>query len=405
VTGRKSLPAELVAQIVARTDGVPLFIEELTKTVLESGIVIEEGDRYALAQPLTPLTIPTTLEGSLLARLDRLPTTREVVQIGAALGRRFSHELISAIAMVPEPQLNDAMTQLVGSGLVFQRGTPPDAEYMFKHALVQDAAYATLLRSRRQQIHARIVSTLENQFTELVTNQPQVIAHHCVEAGLNEKAVAYWLKSGQLAVARSAMTEAVAQLQKGLDLLAGLPDSPWRREHELELRIALGQALIGAKGYAAPAVGEVFARAHVLAVQLNRSDHIVPLLWGQWTFHLARSELRLALSLAERIEQIGEAEDNVVLRLLGYRVHGMTCFHLGEFVAALALFERCHGLNDPAHRAVDAAQSAEDPYAVVLAYLAQTLTALGCLDQGRARINEALREAHAGTRAAPGGLD
>ena len=185
----------------------------------------------------------------------------------------------------------------------------------------------------------------------------------------------------------------MAQLQKGLDLLAGLPDSPWRREHELELRIALGQALIGAKGYAAPAVGEVFARAHVLAVQLNRSDHIVPLLWGQWTFHLARSELRLALSLAERIEQIGEVEDNVVLRLLGHRVHGMTRFHLGEFVAARALFARCHGLNDPAHRAVDAVLSAEDPYAVVLAYLAQTLTALGCLDQGRARINEALREA------------
>src|SRR6202023_1245121 len=252
------LPQEIAAQITDRTDGVPLFIEELTKAVVESGLLVEAGDRYVATGPVSPLAIPTSLHASLLARLDRLAPTRDVAQIAAALGRQFSHELVSAVAAMPPLQLDDALAQLVRAELIFRRGTPPDAEYTFKHALVQDAAYGTLLRSRRQQIHARIAATLEDQFPEIVAAQSALLAQHCAEAGLREKAVVYWLKAGQQALARSAMTEAVAQLRKGLDVLAGLPDGPWRRQQELDLQIALRPALAATQGYSAPEVAKNF---------------------------------------------------------------------------------------------------------------------------------------------------
>jgi predicted ATPase len=239
VTGGKVLPMEIADQIVDRTDGVPLFIEELTKSVIESGIVTEAGDHYAAVGPVAPLAIPTSLHASLLARLDRLAPTREVAQIGAALGRQFSHELISAVTQIPQTQLDDALAQLVRAELMFRRGTPPDAEYTFKHALVQDAAYGTLLRSRRQQLHGRITAVLESQFPEIVKTHPEVLALHCAEAGLTEPALGYWLEAGRQAIAKCAMAEAVAQLRKGLDLLSGVPDSALRREQEINLHMTL----------------------------------------------------------------------------------------------------------------------------------------------------------------------
>jgi len=204
MTGGKALPKEIADQIIDRTDGVPLFIEELTKTVVESGILTEAGDHYTVTGSVAPLAIPTSLHTSLLARLDRLAPTREVAQIGAALGRQFSHELISAVATMPQQQLDDALAQLVSAELIFRRGTPPDAEYTFKHALVRDAAYSTLLRSRRHQIHGRIATTLENQFSEIIATQPALMAQHCADAGINEKAAGYYLKAGQQAISRSA---------------------------------------------------------------------------------------------------------------------------------------------------------------------------------------------------------
>jgi predicted ATPase len=307
-----------------------------------------------------------------------------VVQIAAALGRQFSHELISAVALMPPQQLDDALAQLVQAELIFRRGTPPDAEYTFKHALVQDAAYGTLLRSRRQQIHARIAATLEDQ----VVAQPALLARHCSEAGLAEKAVGYWLKAGQQAMARSAMMEAVAQLQKGLDVLSGLPDGPSRRQQELDLQIALRPALAATKGWSATDVGETIARARALAEQIERPESVVPLLSGQWVFHVVRAEHKLALPLTEQIEKIGEARNDVTAQLLGRRANGMTRFYLGEFVAARALLEQCHGLSDPAHRAAAGAilTTPDPPLAVTLAYL-------GYIDQARSRVNAALSEA------------
>ena len=311
VTGGKVLPQEIADQITDRTDGVPLFIEELTKAVVESGLLVEAGDRYVATGPVTALAIPTSLQESLLARLDRLAPTSDVAQIAAALGRQFSHELISAVAAMPRQQLDDALAQLVNAELIFRRGTPPDAEYTFKHALVQEAAYGTLLRSRRQQIHARIAATLEDQFPDIVVAQPALLARHCAEAGLAEKAVVYWLKAGQQALARSATTEAAAQLRKGLDALDGLPDGPGRRQQELDLQLALGHALIATKGHSAPEVGESFARARALAEQIDRPEYVWRVFFGQWTFHRNRGEYQLALALAEQVEKIGEARNDV----------------------------------------------------------------------------------------------
>ena len=346
VTGGKALPKEITDQIIDRTDGVPLFIEELTKTVVESGIVTEAGDHYALAGPMGPLAIPTSLQASLLARLDRLAPTREVAQIGAALGRSFSYELISAVAGMPHQKLDEALDQLASAELIFQRGTPPDAEYTFKHALVQDAAYSTLLRSRCQQLHGRIATTLEAQFPDIVTAQPALMAQHSSEAALTEKAVGYWLKAGQQATARSAMTEAVAQLQKGLDLLKSMSDTSARQQQELDLRITLGQALIATKSWAAPLVGETYARAHLLAEQLDRPDYLFPLLFGQVVFHHLRGEHKLALSLAQQMEEIGQTRGDAALVHVGHTLHGMIRCVMGEFVAARTILAQNYGMTD-----------------------------------------------------------
>jgi class 3 adenylate cyclase len=392
VTGGKVLPQEIADQITNRTDGVPLFIEELTKAVVESGLLVEASDRYVATGPVTPLAIPTSLQASLLARLDRLTPTRDLAQVAAALGRHFSHELISAVAAMPRQQLDDGLAQLANAELIFRRGTPPDAEYTFKHSLVQDAAYGTLLRSRRQQIHARIAATLEDQFPEIVVSQPALLARHSAEAGLADKAVAYWLKAGGQAMARSAMTEAVAQLRKGLDVLIGLPDGPRRRQQELDLQLALRPALAFTKGLSAPEVGETIARARELAEQLDRPEYLVRLSFGQWAFHFGRSEYKLALSFAEQIEEIAKARNDVRTQLRGRRANGLTRLHLGEFVTASALLDQCHGLADPSHRGIGAGL-AEDPYATMLAYLALTLAYLGYIDQSRLRLEEALSEA------------
>jgi tetratricopeptide (TPR) repeat protein len=372
---------------------VPLFIEELTKTVVESGIVTEAGDHYALAGPMGPLAIPTSLHASLLARLDRLAPTREVVQIGAALGRSFSYELISAVAGMPQQKLDGALEQLANAELIFRRGVPPNAEYTFKHALVQDTTYSTLLRSRRQQLHGRIAATLEGQFTEIIAAQPQVMARHCAEAGFDEKAVGYWLKAGEHSAARSAMVEAVSQLRNGLNLLAVQPESPSRTQQELDLRIALGGALMATEGFAASAVGENYARARDLAELLDRPDYLVPVLYGNSQWHCFRAEWSEALPPAKRLAQIGTARNDDRALLLGGYLQGMARFCLGEFVAARLLFEQCHGLSDPERREMFSGGTPLDLRISTLGWLAVTYTYLGFLDQGRAWTDAALLEA------------
>lgn len=260
VAGGKSLPLEVRNQILAKTEGIPLFIEELTKTVLESSLLVDEGDHYVLSGPLPSLAIPSTLQDSLMARLDRLSPAKEVAQIGACIGRVFHHRLLVAVTGSDSATLEGALQQLEKSELVYRRGIAPEATYTFKHALVQDTAYQSLLKSRKQQMHAGIASTLESQFPEIGEAEPETLAHHYTAAGLAEQAVDYWLKAGQQALKRSANPEAIAHLSKGLELVASLPDSQGRLRQEIHLQTALGVTLMAAKGFAAPDVLQAFLR-------------------------------------------------------------------------------------------------------------------------------------------------
>jgi class 3 adenylate cyclase/predicted ATPase len=391
VTGGKILPKEIVDQIVDRTDGVPLFVEELTKSIVEGGLLTDLGDRYALSKPLQPLAIPTSLRASLLARLDRSAPTREVAQIGAALGRSFSHELIAAVAQMPPRKLDDALVQLMQAELIFRRGTPPDAAYTFKHALLQDATYDTLLRSRRQELHGRIVVTLEDRFPEIVETQPEVLARHCTEAGFAEKAVSYWVKAGRQAISQCAMIEAVAQLSKGLDLLSGIHDSVARQQQELDLQIALGHALLATKGYGASEPGEAYVRARQLCEQLNRPAQLGTILAGQFAFRQVRAELEQAERHAEEISQLGDALDDVMWKCLGWVYRGHTCTYLGKFTDASICAANAMRLWEPQYRAL--ALTPADPYVVSLIFLSRALLCLGQIARARLLGDEALAEA------------
>src|SRR6266568_780327 len=240
----KALPPEVVEQVVAKTDGVPLFVEELTKMVLESGLLQEQEEGYELTGPLPPLAIPTTLHDSLMARLDRLATVKGLAQLGATLGREFSYELLQAVSPWDEGTLRHGLHQLVAAEFLYQRGGPPQATYTFKHALIQDAAYASLLKSTRQQYHQRIATVLETQFPEMTATQPELLAHHYTEAGSHAPAVGYWQQAGTRALQRSANVEAIAHVQRGIELLTTLPDTPQRTQHEFDLLTTLGPALL-----------------------------------------------------------------------------------------------------------------------------------------------------------------
>jgi tetratricopeptide (TPR) repeat protein len=389
IAGNVALPREIVQEITERTDGVPLFVEELTNAVLESGA------QTALSSvPHPAVSVPATLHASLMARLDRLgPAASDVAQTGAAIGREFGHELLASVADLPEPQLREALDRLANSGLLFVRGTPPHASYIFKHALVQDAAYGTMLRSRRQQLHARIAANLEDRFPEVVLTQPALLAQHCEKAGQTERAVEYWLKAGQHALARSAMTEAETLLRRGLSLAADLPDGA-RQEHELELLIALASVLTAVQGPGAPAAFEANARARQLCGELNRPERLLPILSGLWLYHMVRNALDRAQQLVDEMRWRGELRDDVAMLYTACRASGMVCFFRGDFETARAELERALSLYEPRRRAsLAVAISSVDPLVDVLSVLATTLTCCGFLDQARLRCEAAVAEA------------
>jgi predicted ATPase len=387
------LPDEVVAQIVDRTDGVPLFVEELTKSVLESGLLREEGDRYVLDRALTPFAIPSSLHDSLMARLDRLASVRLVAQIGAAIGREFPYALLRAVSRLADDELQAALGRLVASELVFQKGTPPDAGYIFKHALVQDAAHGSLLRSSRQQLHAQIAEALEAQSPELMESQPELFAQHYAEAGLVEKAVAYWGKAGRRSAARSAMSEAAAQLQKGLDQLTLLPDNSERQRQELEIRSSLGTVLLVVKGYAAPETGYAYARARELWEQLGSPSQFLGVPFGQSTYHLYRGELELALPLDEDLLRLSSQHNDSAGLVLGHQSFGRNLFFVGRFVSSRSHLEQALTLHDPiSHRSL-VHQVGSHPHVNSQAYLGIDLFCLGFPDQALARSSAAIAEA------------
>ena len=282
VVGNTLLPADIRMDIVERTDGIPLFVEEMTKAVLEAG-----GERGAMqtaaAIPSPARAVPASLYASLMARLDRLgPAAREVAQAGAAIGRRFSHELLLAAAQLNLVQAEGALDRLIAAGLVFKRGTPPSADYQFKHALVQDTAYGSLLRGPRQTLHARIATAMRERYTDVAERAPEVLAHHLTEAGQPDAAAAYWLEAGRRAAGRSANIEAVAHLTRGITGLNGLPDTRERRQQELTLQLALGPALMATGGFGEPRAVGTYERACHLAETLGEDRSRFAALWGSW---------------------------------------------------------------------------------------------------------------------------
>jgi class 3 adenylate cyclase/predicted ATPase len=397
ISADRALPGEVVEQIVERTDGVPLFVEELTKTVLESGLLHAEADRYVLDRALTPLAIPTTLRDSLMARLDRLDSVKRVAQIGAAIGREFPYTLLRIVSGVYEDELQTALGRLVASELVFERGTPPDAVYSFKHALIQDTAHGSLLRSARQQLHARIAEALETHFPEAIETQPEILAQHYAEAGLVEKSIASWGTAGRRSAARSAMSEAAAQLQKGLDQLALLPVTPERQRQELEFCSSLAAAFYAVRGVAAPETGQAYGRARKLCEQLDFPSEFLNVLWGESRYHAYRGRLDLALRLDGEMLTLSRQRNDSSGLISSLLTSGHNLMYSGRFSAARLQLEEALALEE--------AVALHDPnfyrsivhlgtHVVTLrAYLGNTLFILGYPDQALARTNAAIAEA------------
>jgi predicted ATPase len=381
VTGGHVLPAEVTEQIVAKTDGNPLFVEELTKTVLEAGILVEDAEGYRLEGPLPPLVIPETLQHSLMARLDRRAPVREIAQIGAAIGRDFSHSLLRAVVGRNESALKHGIAQLEQVGLVFRRGEPPDAVYSFKHVLVRDAAYESLLKTRRQQLHGRIARALEQSFADIAASQPEIVAHHFTAAGLVEPAIDYWLKAVQQAARRSANAEALNHLARGLELLPNIEDPTLRNKSELLLQTSLGNSLRATKGWSIDSVKHAYTRALQLCKESGFDEHTLPAVFGLWTWNFVRAALGEAQSLAERLVNIAENVDDSVYKVLAHQALGFTLFAHGKFAAAHAALERSMSMCEDSRAAAYLDLSAQDPRVHVRLYDGIVLWLLGYPDQ------------------------
>jgi class 3 adenylate cyclase/predicted ATPase len=393
IAGHKTLPEGVMTQIVERTDGVPLFIEELTKSVLESGLLREDRHSYVLDRAPPPFAIPTSLHDSLMARLDRLASVRLVAQIGAAVGREFSYELLRTVSRLPEDELQTALARLVASELVFQRGTPPEAVYTFKHALVQDAVHGSLLRSSREQLHAQIAEALETRSPELMDSQPELFGQHFAEAGVVEKSVAYWRKAGRRSVSRAAVMEAAAQFQKGLDQLALLPDNPERQQQELEFYSSLSAVLRAVKGQGATETGHAYARARELWERLGSPSEFVQIPYGQSRYHAHRGELDLAQSLDEDLLRLSRQRNDATGLVLGHLSSGVNFLFAGRFASSQLHLEEALALHESIPQRSLVQQAGVHPHIFSQAYLGNALFCLGFPDQALARSNANIPEA------------
>ncbi len=390
VADGKPLPPDVLQQVAIKTDGVPLFVEELTKTMLESGLLREEDGRYELRGPIPPVAIPDTLHDSLMARLDRLAMAKEVAQLGATLGRAFPYELLRAVSLLDEATLLKALGQLVEAELLYQRGLPPHTTYVFKHALIQEAAYQSLLKSTRQRHHGRIAQLLEAQFPETAETQPELLAHHFTEAGYLPRAIDFWHRAGQRALERSATLEAITHLTKGLNLLEALPETSERSRRELDLQFALGPALISAKGYAAPEVERAYSRALELCRAIGEPPQLFTALFGMYSFYLLRAEIRKARGMAEQCLDLAQSVQDRELLLEAHSAIGQTLFYLGEFPAALKHLEQGIVLYDREQHGAHAFRYGEDPGVGCRVHAAWTLWYLGYPDRSLKRATEAI---------------
>ena len=400
LVGNKELPADVMADIVERTDGIPLFVEEMTKAVLEAE---SEGKarRTAAAVPFSALSVPASLHASLMARLDRLGPAKEVAQIGAAIGREFSHALLAAVVHKPEPELGSALDRLIAAGLLFRQGVPPHATYLFKHALVQDAAYGTLLREPRRALHARIAEALESQLAEIAENQPELLARHCTEAGQIEKAAVLWGKAGQRSLERSALVEATEQLTRALDQIAVLPGTPALRREQIKLQVALITPLIHIKGYAAPETKTAVERAHLLIGQAEALGEppedpllLFAVLYGFSIVNYVAFNGDALRELAAQFLALAEKQGAIVPLVIGARLVGHSLLLTGDIAQSRAHYNRALALYDPAKHRQQALRFGHQEAGVgVLSHRSYALWLLGYPDAALADAEHALKHA------------
>ncbi len=399
VVGNKPIPAAIRQDIVERTDGIPLFVEEVTKAVLEAESD-DDAKRTAGVLPFPARAVPASLHASLMARLDRLGSAKEVAQIGAALGREFSHALLAAVARNPEPELASALTRLIATGLLFRQGVPPHATYLFKHALVQDAAYGSLLREPRRALHSRIVDVFESQFTEISESQPELLARHCTEAGLIEKAMVLWGKAGQRSLQRSAAVEASEQLTRAVSQIALLPSSPALRRQEITFQVALANALMHTKGYAASETRSAFDQARSLIERVEALGEspedpllLFSVLYGFWVANFVAFNGEALLELAAQFLALAEKQAASGPIVIGHRLLASSLASTGDLVKGKAHYDMAFALYDPAkHRAL-ATRFGQDVRVVILSLRAVILWILGYPDQARADAEGALADA------------
>jgi class 3 adenylate cyclase/predicted ATPase len=380
ITSGKALPAEVLDQIVAKTDGVPLFVEELIKSVLESGLLREENGAYVLATTLTPLAIPSTLHDSLTARLDRLSPVKEIAQIGAAIGREFSHRLLEAVSPIKGQALQEAVRQLMEAELIHGRGEPPNASYTFKHALVQDTAYGSLLRGRRQRIHADIAQALKQRFVD-EEYPPAIIAYHFTEAGLAESAASYWLAAAELALSQSAPTEAERHAGAGLALIPLAPEGPQRDALNLGLLVARANALVPLKSISAPETfAAMTAAKQLLDAGIGSDLQRVSILFGLCSATTLTARLKQALDLAHQIIEVAERRDDPTYQLVGRRMLGTIQLYTGRSREALESLQRGRKYRDPSRHRELSYRFGWDPGLAVLCFEVLARLSLGHLD-------------------------
>jgi class 3 adenylate cyclase/tetratricopeptide (TPR) repeat protein len=401
VTGNMSLPESVKQDIIERTDGIPLFVEEMTKAVLEAESE-SEARKTTAAVPSSSVAVPASLHASLMARLDRLGSAKEVAQIGAVIGREFSHGLLAAVVSEPEIDLVSTLERLTAADLLLRQGVPPHATYLFKHALIQDAAYGTLLRGPRRALHARIADTLESQFADIAETQPELVARHCTEAGLIEKAAGLWGKAGQRSIGRSALVEAAEQLTRALAQIKILPATPVLRRETIKLQVALATVLFHVKGYTAPETIAAFEHADAMIEQAEalgeRSDDDLlrfSVLYGQWTGNHSATNLVRALEVAKHFLVVAETQPLSAPLLMAHRVMGATLCLLGQFTTARQHLDRAVMLYSPKEHQSLATRFGQDIGVAALGYRAATLGRMGYPESALRDIEEALNTARA----------
>jgi class 3 adenylate cyclase/predicted ATPase/ABC-type transport system involved in cytochrome c biogenesis ATPase subunit len=388
IAGGRSLPAQILEQVLAKADGVPLFLEELTKAVLESGLLREAGDGYQLPGPLPRIGIPATLHDSLMARLDRLAPAKEVAQVASVIGREFSYDLLAAASGLDEQALSDSLNDLLHAELIFRRSLPPAAVYGFKHALVLEAAYASMLRGKRQRTHARIAQVLEAGFPE---TPPEVLAHHLTEGDQTETSVDWWAKAGQQALSRAANKEAVSHFERALAQLQKLPETNGRKRREAALNSALAGAMLNATGLASEALEQTYKKARDLCQQIGDTRQQFIVEWGLWHVYVGRADILQARPLAERLRDWAEREQDPELLLQANHAEWAILSFLGEHSATRAACEHGWALYDETRHGDHAfSYGGHDPGVCSRNQSARATWCLGYPEQARAQYEEGL---------------